>query len=53
MKGGDASRDELLVAHDVAVRPHSVENTGSEDLVVLKFFGPDIQPAAPTTPVMR
>ena len=53
VEGGDASRDELLVAHDVAVRPHTVENTGSEDLVVLKFFGPDIQAEAPTTPVMR
>jgi hypothetical protein len=53
VEGGDASRDELLVAHDVAVRPHTVENTGREDLVVLKFFGPDIQSAAPTTPVMR
>jgi hypothetical protein len=53
VKGGDAGLDELLVSHDVAVRPHTVENTGSDDLVVLKFFGPDIQPAAPTTPVMR
>jgi hypothetical protein len=53
VRGGDATLDELLVSHDVAIRPHPVENTGSEDLVVLKFFGPDIQPAAPTTPVMR
>jgi hypothetical protein len=53
VKGGDASLDELLISHDVAVRPHTVENTGNEDLVVLKFFGPDIQPAAPTTPVVR
>jgi hypothetical protein len=53
VKGGDASMDELLVSHDVAVGPHTVENKGPEDLVVLKFFGPDIQPEAPTTPVMR
>ena len=45
--------DELLVAHDVAVTAHSVENTGNDDLVVLKFFGPDIQPSAPTTPAWR
>jgi hypothetical protein len=48
VQGGDASLDELLVAHDAAVAPHIVESTGSEDLVVFKFFGPDINPDAPT-----
>jgi hypothetical protein len=45
--GGDSDRDELLIAHDRATRPHHVENTGSEDLVVYTFFGPDLQPSAP------
>jgi hypothetical protein len=44
---GDFDRDELLVAHDRAVQPIAVENTGTEDLVVIKFFGPDINPDSP------
>jgi hypothetical protein len=53
VKGGEAGMDELLVSYDAAVSPHTVENTGRDDLVVLKFFGPDVQTSAPTTPVMR
>jgi hypothetical protein len=53
VKGGDPGMDELLVSYDAAVAPHSVENTGRDDLVVLKFFGPDVQTTAPTTPVTR
>jgi hypothetical protein len=49
VRGGDPARDELLVAHDTAVQPHTVENTGAVDLVILKFFGPDINPDAPAT----
>ena len=30
--------------HDATTRPLPVENTGSGDLVILKFFGPDITP---------
>ncbi len=47
VRGGEPDQDELLVAHDAATRPLSVCNTGSEDLVVLKFFGPDINSDAP------
>ncbi len=46
--GGEPGLDELLVVHDAAVAPHIVESTGAEDLVVFKFFGPDINPDAPT-----
>jgi hypothetical protein len=53
VQGGDSSTDELLVSYDVAVGPHTVKNTGRDDLVVLKFFGPDIQTSAPNTPVWR
>jgi hypothetical protein len=34
--------DELLVVHSRAVAGHPVENTGTTDLVLFKFFGPDI-----------
>ena len=34
--------DELFVVHDAATRPLRVENSGTEDLVILTFFGPDI-----------
>jgi hypothetical protein len=40
-------RDELLLTHEAAIRPHEVRNTGSEDLVIFTFFGPDVQPAFP------
>lgn len=39
---GNAGYDELLITHDTAVRPTAVENTGTEDLIIFKFFGPDI-----------
>jgi hypothetical protein len=45
--GGDPEQDEVLVTHDRAVRGVEVRNTGSEDLVVIKFFGPDVNPDAP------
>ncbi|MEA2247497.1 MAG: hypothetical protein QOH46_2026 [Solirubrobacteraceae bacterium] len=47
---GDFERDELLVAHARAVQPLEVENTGREDLVVIKFFGPDVNPDVPRNP---
>jgi hypothetical protein len=42
--------DELLVSHARAVEPLLVENTGTEDLVIFKFFGPDINPDVPMLP---
>lgn len=45
VEGGTSTRDELLVAHDAATMPHTVENTGLDDLVIFKFFGPDINDA--------
>ena len=49
VRGGDPRLDELLVSHDAATRRLTVENTGAEDLVVFKFFGPDINPDIPMT----
>ncbi len=34
--------DELLVTHDAATKPLAVTNTGADDLIIFKFFGPDI-----------
>jgi hypothetical protein len=42
VKGGDHGNDELLVTHRRATSPLTVTNTGNEDLVIFKFFGPDI-----------
>jgi hypothetical protein len=39
---GDFAADEILVSHDRAVAGVSYENTGSVDLEIIKFFGPDI-----------
>jgi hypothetical protein len=45
--GGLPGRDELVVTHEAAVRDHQVVNTGTDDLVVFTFFGPDLQVDAP------
>jgi hypothetical protein len=36
------AHDEFLITHDKAVRGLVIENTGSENLVAYKFFGPEI-----------
>jgi hypothetical protein len=47
---GDHRADELLVSHPRATSPLTVENTGKEDLFIIKFFGPDVNPDVPTIP---
>jgi hypothetical protein len=47
---GDHQKDELLVSHARATTPIKVENTGREDLVLIKFFGPDINMDVPMIP---
>jgi hypothetical protein len=42
VEGLNFGHDELLISHDAAVKPLLVENTGAEDLIIFKFFGPDI-----------
>jgi hypothetical protein len=39
---GDHKQNELLVTFDRAIRPLEIKNTGSEPLMLIKFFGPDI-----------
>jgi len=38
----DFGHDELLVSHRQATTPIWVENTSAQDLIIFKFFGPDI-----------
>jgi hypothetical protein len=47
VQAGDPYRDELFVTHDRAVRGVDVVNDGREDLLVIKFFGPDINTDTP------
>ena len=47
---GDFRADELLVSHARATVPIHIENTGTEDLMVIKFFGPDINVDVPMIP---
>jgi hypothetical protein len=42
VEGLNFGKDELLISHDAAIKPLDVENTGTEDLIIFKFFGPDI-----------
>jgi hypothetical protein len=50
IRGGQPGMDELFLVHDAATRAEVVENTGPDDLVILKFFGPDINPDVPMLP---
>ncbi len=36
------SRDELLITADRAKKGYTIENTGDENIVLYKYFGPDI-----------
>jgi hypothetical protein len=44
---GQLTEDEAFVCHDTARAGVVVDNTGSEPLVVLRYFGPDTNPQAP------
>ena len=50
VRAGVPGLDELLVTHDRAIRELAVQNTGDRDLVVIKFFGPDIHSDVPFIP---
>jgi hypothetical protein len=45
--GQNFELDELLVCHDSAVYSINIENTGEDNLIIYKFFGPDINPDVP------
>ena len=44
---GELTEDEVFVSHDAARGGVVFENTGSEPLVTLRYFGPDTNPSAP------
>lgn len=48
VRANSLSDDELLVVHDRAVQPMVYENTGTEPMIVIKFFGPGINPDSPS-----
>jgi hypothetical protein len=50
VEAGNFGRDELLVSHAKATQSSVVENTGSEDLIIFKFFGPDVNLDVPMIP---
>jgi hypothetical protein len=47
VRGGDPAMDELVVTHDRAVAGIEIRNTGSADLIAIKFFGPDVNADVP------
>jgi hypothetical protein len=47
VEGGVPGMDELLITHGRAVQPHEIHNSGGEDMLIVKFFGPDINPDVP------
>jgi hypothetical protein len=47
VRAGEPLSDELLVTHERATRALEIVNTGTGDLVIVKFFGPDINADAP------
>ena len=47
IEGQNFEYDELLISHDRAIKPITVKNDGNKDLIIIKFFGPDINMDAP------
>jgi hypothetical protein len=47
VEGGNPDLDEVLVVHDRATRGVEVRNDGTEDLLLIKFFGPDVNADVP------
>jgi hypothetical protein len=44
---GELTEDEVFVSHDAARAGVTFENTGTEPLVTLRYFGPNTNPDAP------
>ncbi len=44
---GELTQDEFFVPYNTATSGVTLENTGNENLVILKFFGPDCNPDMP------
>ncbi len=44
---GENTEDEVFISHEAATRGVVIENTGSEPLVGLRYFGPDVHSNLP------
>jgi hypothetical protein len=44
---GEETEDEVFISHDAATRGVEIENTGSEPLVGLRYFGPNVHDQLP------
>src|SRR5207248_9958214 len=44
---GEITEDEVFVSYEAAREGVTFDNTGSEPLVTLRYFGPDTNPQAP------
>ena len=51
--GLDYCRDELLITHAKATAGFTIENTGTEDLTLFTYFGPDINMDVPMLPIYK
>jgi len=47
IEGGNFECDELLISYDRAIKPMTVKNDGKDNLMIIKFFGPDINTDVP------
>jgi hypothetical protein len=47
IEAGNFKCDEMLVSYDRAVKPLTIKNEGKTNLLLFKFFGPDVNMAAP------
>jgi len=50
IEAGNFDEDELLITYDAAVKEIEIVNTGGEELIIYKFFGPDINEDVPFLP---
>jgi mannose-6-phosphate isomerase class I len=50
VEGKKIGQDEVLVTHDRAINGVTFDNAGNTDLILLKFFGPDINDDVPFLP---
>ncbi|MGI8982390.1 MAG: hypothetical protein ACR2FY_24425 [Pirellulaceae bacterium] len=44
---GQSTEDEVFISHEAAIAGVEIENTGSEPLVGLRYFGPDVHKKVP------
>ncbi len=47
VEAGNFEEDELLITYDAAIKGVEITNTGNENLIIYKFFGPDINDDVP------